>query len=70
MKLPKISAVTHEQQKKVVKALAYAFVSTFITTLLVAPDISQIDQRLLVSALVAGVNAVLVTIRQLFTEAK
>jgi hypothetical protein len=70
MKLPKISAVTHEQQKKVVKALAYAFISTFITTLLVAPDISQIDQRLLVSALVAGVNAVLVVVKQLFTEAK
>lgn len=70
MKLPKVSAVTHEQQKKVVKALGYAFVSTFVTTLLVAPDVSQIDQRVLVSALVAGVNAVLVTIRQLFTEAK
>ena len=70
MKLPTISPVTHEQQKKVVKALGYAFVSTFVATLLVTPDVSQIDQRLLVSALVAGINAVLVVIKQLFTEAK
>ena len=70
MKFPKPSKVTQDQWVKVVKALGYAFVSTFVTTLLVSPDVSQIDQRLLVSALVAGVNAVLVTIRQLFTEAK
>lgn len=70
MKLPKVSPITKAQWTKVAKALGYAFISTFITTLLVAPDVSQIDQRLLVSALVAGVNAVLVTIRQLFTEAK
>ena len=70
MKLPQVSPITKAQWTKVAKALGYAFVSTFVTTLLVAPDVSQIDQRVLVSALAPGVNAVLVVIKQLFTEAK
>jgi len=70
MKFPKPSKVTQDQWVKVVKALGYAFVSTFVATLLISPDISQIDQRVVVSAAVAGVNAVLVTIKQLFTGVK
>lgn len=70
MKFPKPSKVTQDQMVKVVKALGYAFVSTFITTLLVVPEFSQINERAVVSALVAGVNAVLVLIKQFFTEAK
>lgn len=68
MKLPTVSPITKAQWTKVAKALGYAFVSTFVATLLVSPDLSQIDQRLLVSAAVAGVNAMLVVIKQLFTE--
>lgn len=68
MKLPKPSKVTTDQWKKVGKALAYAFVSTFITTLLLVPEISQINERAVVSALVAGVNAVLVIVKQTLTE--
>lgn len=65
-----ISPVTKEQWAKVAKAVGYSFVSTFITTLLVVPEFSQINERAVVSALVAGVNAVLVLIKQFFTEAK
>ncbi len=67
MKLPSVSPVTKEQYKKVVKAAAYAFVSTFIATLLASPDVTHIEQRTLISAAVAGVNAVLVLIKQAFT---
>lgn len=63
-----ISPVTKSQWQKVLKALGYAFVSTFVTTLLIVPDLTQIDQRAIVSAAVAGVNAVLVLVKQLFTE--
>lgn len=66
----KISPVTKDQWVKVLKALGYAFVSTFVATLLVVPDLSQIDQRTLLAALVSGVNAVLVLGKQLFTEGK
>ena len=54
-----ITPVTKEQFKKVLKALGYAFVSTFIAT----------NERTLVAAAVAGINAVLVYIKMLFTEA-
>lgn len=64
-----ISPVTKEQWTKVLKALAYSFVSTFVATLLIVPDLHSIDQRTLLASMVAGVNAVLVTIKQLFTEA-
>lgn len=65
-----ISPVTKDQWVKVVKALGYAFVSTFVATLLYTPDLSQISQRAVISAAVAGVNAVLVLVKQFFTEAK
>lgn len=68
MSLPKPSKVTQEQWVKVAKAAGYSFVSVFVTTLLVVPDLSQIDQRTVVSALVAGVNSVLVLVKQLFSE--
>lgn len=70
MKLPSVSPVTKEQYIKVVKAALYAFASTFIATLLASPDLSQIEQRTIISAAVAGVNAVLVLIKQAFTEGK
>jgi len=62
-----ISPITKQQWLKVVKAVGYAFVSTFVFTLLANPDLSEISQRTIISAGVAGVNAVLVTIKQLFT---
>ena len=68
MKLPTISPVTRSQWSKVLKALGYAFVSTFVTTLLLVPDVTNIDQRAILSALVAGTNAVLVLVKQFFTE--
>lgn len=70
MKLPSVSPVTKEQYIKVVKAALYAFASTFIATLLASPDVSHIEQRTIISAAVAGVNAVLVLVKQAFTEGK
>jgi len=64
-----ITPVTKEQFKKVLKALGYAFVSTFIATLLANPSLDQLNERTLVAAAVAGINAVLVYIKMLFTEA-
>jgi hypothetical protein len=64
-----ISPVTKEQWIKVGKALGYAFVSTFIATLLANPSLDNLNERTVVSAAVAGVNAVLVTIKMLFTQA-
>lgn len=64
-----ISAITKDQWVKVLKALGYAFVSTFVVTLLATPSLEYLDERTLISAAVAGVNAVLVGIKQLFTEA-
>lgn len=69
MNVPKPSKVTQDQWVKVVKAAGYSFVSTFVTTLLVVPDLTQIDQRAVVSALVAATNSVLVLVKQLFTKA-
>lgn len=65
-----ISPITKQQWLKVVKAVGYAFVSTFVFTLLANPDLSEISQRTIISAGVAGVNAVLVTIKQLFTASE
>lgn len=64
----KLSTPTKDQLKKVLKASVYAFVSSFVATLLIVPDVSQIDQRAVVSAVVAGVNSVLVLVKQFFTE--
>lgn len=63
-----ISPVTKAQWVKVLKALGYSFVSTFVATLLIVPDLHSIDERTLLAAMVAGVNAVLVTVKQLFTD--
>lgn len=65
-----ISRVTKEQYKKVLKAVLYSFASTFIATLLANPSLDQLNERTVVAAGVAGVNAVLVYIKQLFTEAQ
>jgi len=63
-----ISPITKSQWIKVLKALCYSFVSSFLATLLIVPDVGAFDQRTLFAAVVSGVNAVLVTIKQLTTE--
>lgn len=68
MTFPTPSKVTVDQWVKVLKAALYAFASTFATTLLVVPDLSEISQRTILSALVAGVNSVLVLLKQVFTQ--
>jgi hypothetical protein len=62
----KISPVTKEQAIKIAKALGYAFVSTFVVALMASNELST---SAIAAAAVAGVNAVLVAIKQLFTEA-
>jgi len=64
-----ISPVTKAQWIKVAKAVGYSFASTFVATLLIVPDLNSLDQRALLAAIVAGVNAALVTVKQIFTEA-
>ena len=59
-----ISKLDKAQGLKVVKALAYAFVSAFTVALLASDKLSK---AALYAALVAGFNAVLVTVKQLFT---
>lgn len=59
-----MSPLTKNQWKSVFKAMVYAFVSTFVTTLLVQPEITQAT---LYASAVAGVNAVLVLVKKLFT---
>ena len=59
-----ISPVSKAQALKIVKALAYAFVSAFVVALLASNELSQ---SALAAACVAGVNGVLVAIKQLFT---
>lgn len=68
MKLPKPSKVTVEQWTKVLKAWAYSFVSVLILAL--PADVRQWSKALLAGAAVSAVNAVLVLVKQLFTEAK
>jgi hypothetical protein len=51
---------------KVVKALVYAFVSAFVVAIIASQDFSKAG---LAAAAVAGVNAVLVAVKQLFTPA-
>lgn len=60
-----ISPITKEQWVKVLKSLAYSFVSTFVVALLASQDFSKAG---LSAAAVAGVNAVLVAVKQLFTS--
>ncbi len=62
-----ISPVTKEQWVKVAKALAYSFVSTFVVTVLASDSFTKAT---VLAGAVAGFNAVLVTVKQLFTEAK
>ena len=62
----RITAITKEQWVKVLKALAYAFVSAFVVAIAASQDFSQAG---LLAAATAGFNAVLVAIKQLFTEA-
>ena len=61
----KISYISADQWKSIFKAMAYAFVSAFVTTLLIQPELSK---AALYASAVAGVNAVFVTIKKLFTD--
>lgn len=63
-----ISPLTQKQITKVLKALGYSFASTFIATLLLVPSLEAITERTVMAAFVAGINAVLVTVKQLFSE--
>ena len=60
-----ISPITKAQALKIVKALAYAFVSAFVVAFLASGELTK---SALSGALVAGVNAVLVAVKQLFTD--
>lgn len=60
-----ISPISKAQALKIVKALAYAFVSAFVVALVASNELSQ---SALAAACVAGVNAVLVSIKMLFTD--
>lgn len=62
----KPSTITKEQWRKVIKAVLYAFVSTFVVTLKMSDY--KMDKKTLVAAAVAGVNGVFVTVKQLFTQ--
>ena len=59
-----ISPITKEQWIKVVKALAYAFASGFIVSL---ASTNELSKSAVAGALTAGVNALLVAVKQLFT---
>lgn len=75
-----MSPLSNDQWKKVVKALAYSFTSGFLATMsLMALDfikaaqdgtstILQLGTALVIAAVVGGINAVMVYIKQLFTE--
>lgn len=60
-----ISPVTKAQWIKVAKALAYSFLSTFIVALLASNELST---AAIAAAAVSGLNAVLVTVKQLLTQ--
>jgi hypothetical protein len=62
----KISPIVKAQWIKVAKSLAYSFVSTFAVALMASNELSTAT---ISAAAVSGVNAVLVTIKQLFTQA-
>lgn len=81
-KMLHISPLSKEQAVKVLKALAYSFASGFVATIaLQASDFIEAAQTgesaivalgvaLVVAAVVGGLNAVAVYIKQLFTEPK
>jgi hypothetical protein len=76
-----MSPITKEQATKIMKALGYSFASGFVATLaLVSLDFIQAAAQgktsivnltiaLIGAALVGGINAAAVTIKQLFTPA-
>lgn len=62
----KLSLVTQEQWLKIFKALGYSFASAFVFVL---SQSGKFDKATLYASAIAGVNATLVTIKQLFTPA-
>lgn len=76
-----MTPITKEQAKKILKALAYSFVSGFVGTMaLVGLDfvnaavngqaaIVNLTVGLIGASLVGGINAVAVTVKQLLTPA-
>lgn len=77
-----ISALSKDQVIKILKALAYSFASGFVATLVLqASDfikaaqtgdsaVTQLVVALVAAAVVGGINAVAVAIKQFFTESK
>lgn len=76
-----MSPITQDQWKKVFKSLLYAFISGFtgfltleamqvISHTKTAKEAFNFGVALVVAATIAGINAVLVAIKQLFTEPK
>lgn len=75
-----ISPITKKQWTKVAKALGYSFVSGFVASIaLMAGDfitaaqagtaaVNSLVYALVAGGVVGGINAVLVTVKQLFTQ--
>lgn len=82
MKDLKFTAINGEQAKKILKALAYSFVSGFTGSFVLVSsdvikaasggfsDLNALLVPLFIGAVVAGVNTVLVTVKQFFTDKK
>lgn len=63
----KISPITQDQWFKVVKAVAYSFVSAAIAAAIATNY--DLSKKTLIAVFVAGVNGALVTVKQLLTPA-
>lgn len=63
----KLSPITKDQGIKIVKAVAYSFVSAAIAALIASNY--EISKKAGLAVLVAGINGALVAIKQAFTEA-
>lgn len=62
-----ISTISSDQWVKVVKAVVYSFVSAAVAVLVATGY--DFSKKTLIAAFVAGVNGVLVAVKQLFTPA-
>mgnify|MGYP003441525216 CR=1 FL=1 len=69
--LPKLSAITEAQARKIAKAAAYSFVSSVVGLSLLQLQAGVVfDKTFWISAFIASVNTALVTVKQAFTESK
>jgi hypothetical protein len=62
-----LSPITKDQWKKVVKAAIYSFVAAAIAALFTGGN-SSLDKKALIAAATSGVNAAIVTVKQVFTQ--